>query len=165
MDDVFNLYLLWTCHLNSFVATKDKFTVLHLPDLINGVQFHKPVLLNSFSWNQRKILTCNINALPHHQVALSNPKCFLCCCFVVDFLIRFLFINKTCFSRYSINIRFMTIGVHRYYMWLTCSKCHWNRRWNQLFLQNATCSQETLWWILLRISPIKDKTVLILVVK
>ena len=34
----------------------------------------------------------------------SDPKCFPCCCFVVAFMRRVLFINKTCFSHYSDNV-------------------------------------------------------------
>ena len=51
----------WTCHRNSFVATKNKFEVLHLPHLINDVQYHSLFCLSlQHYWNQRNILTCSI---------------------------------------------------------------------------------------------------------
>ena len=39
LNMIFQLFMHRTCHRNSFVATKDKFEVLHLPNLINDVQF------------------------------------------------------------------------------------------------------------------------------
>ena len=43
-----------------FVATKDKFEVPHLPDLINDVPVSFSVFDYLFNWNQRNILTCSI---------------------------------------------------------------------------------------------------------
>ena len=106
----FVLFLHWACHRNSFVVTKDEFEVLRLPDLLfQWCSISLTVLLIiSIGMESKKYFNLQhyiiTKVLPHHQVALSNPECFLCCCFVVDFLNRFLFTNKACFSRYSDNV-------------------------------------------------------------
>ena len=99
-----------TCHRNSIVETKDKFEVLHLLDLISDVQFPSLFCSSLQSIGVKEILTCSIIWLLKycHTIRWLNKilyKSFLCCCFVVDFLTRFLLMNKTCLSRYSDNVR------------------------------------------------------------
>ena len=100
-------FLHWTCHRNSFVEKKRQIwsSTSALP--YQWCSISLTVLLIS-SIGIKELLTCSIIWLPKyncHTIRWLNKILNICCCFVVDFLTRFLFMNKTCFSRYSENVR------------------------------------------------------------
>ena len=72
MDDLFNFFCTELATDILFVATKDKFEVLHLSDLINGVQIPSLFCL-SLQLDLKKYFNLQhymiTKVLPHHQVA------------------------------------------------------------------------------------------------